>query len=107
LMLLHGARLAGRADAAGELLLLEEQDRCRWDRDSIEEGRTLVRRALSHALPGPYAVQAAIAALHAEAPSFAATDWAQIAGLYQVLLHLQPSAVVELNAAAALSMVDG
>jgi len=107
LMLLHGARLAGRADAAGELLLLEEQDRCRWDRDSIEEGRTLVRRALSHALPGPYAVQAAIAALHAEAPSFAATDWAQIAGLYQVLLHLQPSAVVELNAAAALSMVEG
>ncbi len=108
LMLLHGARLDGRAGADGELLLLEEQDRSLWDRAAIEEGRALVARALSRkVLPGPYAVQAAIAALHAEAPNFAATDWPQIAGLYQVLLRLQPSAVVELNAAAALSMVEG
>ena len=108
LMLLHGARLDGRAGADGELLLLEEQDRSLWDRVAIEEGRALVARALSRkVLPGPYAVQAAIAALHAEAPNFAATDWPQIAGLYQVLLRLQPSAVVELNAAAALSMVEG
>jgi RNA polymerase sigma-70 factor (ECF subfamily) len=108
LMLLHGARLDGRAGADGELLLLEEQDRSLWDRTAIEEGRALVARALGRkVLPSPYAVQAAIAALHAEAPSFAATDWPQIAGLYQVLLRLQPSAVVELNAAGALSMAEG
>ncbi|HVW93971.1 MAG TPA: DUF6596 domain-containing protein [Devosia sp.] len=108
LMLLHAARLDGRAGADGELLLLEEQDRSRWNRARIEEGRRLVATALRRpAIPGPYAVQAAIAALHAEAADFAATDWRQIAGLYQVLLRLQPSPVVELNAAAALSMVEG
>lgn len=108
LMLLHAARLDGRADGAGELLLLEEQDRTRWDRAAIAEGMALVERALSQPTRiGPYGVQGAIAALHAEAPSFAQTDWPQIAALYQVLLRLTPSPVVELNAAAALSMVDG
>ena len=108
LMLLHAARLNGRSDGAGELLLLEEQDRTRWDRAAIAEGKALVERALAQpGRIGPYGVQAAIAALHAEAPSFAETDWPQISGLYQVLLRLQPSPVVELNAAAALSMVDG
>jgi len=108
LMLLHVARLGGRSDAAGELLLLEEQDRSSWDRVAIAEGKILVERALRHPLRvGPYGVQGAIAALHADAANFSETDWPQIAGLYQVLLHLQPSPVVELNAAAALSMVDG
>ncbi|WP_055049535.1 RNA polymerase sigma factor [Devosia sp. A16] len=108
LMLLHFARLGGRSDGAGELLLLEEQDRSSWDRAAIAEGKALVERALARPRRiGPYGVQAAIAALHADAPSFAATDWPQISGLYQVLLRLTPSPVVELNAAAALSMVDG
>jgi RNA polymerase sigma-70 factor (ECF subfamily) len=108
LMLLHAARLGGRSDGAGELLLLEEQDRSGWDRAVIAEGKALVERALSQpGRIGPYGVQGAIAALHAGAPSFAETDWPQIAGLYQVLLRLQPSPVVELNAAAALSMVEG
>lgn len=108
LMLLNVARLGGRSDAAGELLLLEEQDRSRWDRAMIAEGKALVGRALSQpGRVGPYGVQGAIAALHADASSFEETDWPQIAGLYQVLLRLQPSPVIELNAAAALSMVDG
>jgi len=108
LMLLHAARLDGRSDGTGELLLLEEQDRARWDRAAIAEGKALVERALSEPRRiGPYGVQGAIAALHAEAPSFAATDWPQIAALYQVLLRLAPTPVVELNAAAARSMVDG
>ncbi len=108
LMLLNAARLGGRSDADGELLLLEEQDRSRWDRAMIAEGKALVERALSQpGRIGPYGVQGAIAALHADAPDFASTDWPQIAGLYQVLLRLQPSPVAELNAAAALSMVEG
>ena len=108
LMLLHSARLNGRSDPSGELLLLEEQDRDGWDRVAIAEGKLLVERALGQpGRVGPYGVQSAIAALHAYAKSFAETDWRQIAGLYQVLLHLQPSPVVELNAAAALSMVEG
>ena len=108
LMLLHAARLDGRSDGTGELLLLEEQNRSAWDRVSIAEGKALVERALRQPRRvGPYGVQGAIAALHADAASFAETDWPQIVGLYQVLLHLQPSPVVELNAAAALSMVDG
>jgi RNA polymerase sigma-70 factor (ECF subfamily) len=108
LMLLHAARLDGRSDGAGELLLLEEQNRSAWDRVAIAEGKALVERALRQPRRvGPYGVQGAIAALHADAASFAETDWPQIVGLYQVLLHLQPSPVVELNAAAALSMVDG
>ena len=108
LLLLHAARLDGRAGPDGELLLLEEQDRTLWDRPRIAEGQHLVETALGRpGMPGPYAVQAAIAALHAGAEDFAQTDWPQIAGLYQVLLRLQPSPVVELNAAAALAMVEG
>lgn len=108
LMLLHDARRAGRETSAGDIVLLEEQDRMLWDRAQIEEGLRLVDDALR--MPGrpqPYAVQAAIAALHARAPSFAATDWPQIAGLYEVLLRINPSPVIELNHAAAVSMVDG
>ncbi|KYH01213.1 RNA polymerase sigma factor [Bradyrhizobium sp. DOA1] len=108
LMLLHDARRAGRQTPAGDIVLLEEQDRRLWDRAQIEDGLRLVEDALR--LPGrpqPYAVQAAIAALHARARSFVETDWPQIAGLYEVLLRISPSPVVELNHAAAVSMVDG
>ncbi|CUT13963.1 RNA polymerase sigma70 factor ECF subfamily [Bradyrhizobium sp.] len=108
LMLLHDARRAGRQTAAGDIVLLEEQDRSRWDRAQIEEGLRLVDDALR--VPGPpqpYGVQAAIAALHARAPSYEQTDWPQIAGLYEVLLRINPSPVIELNHAAAMSMVDG
>ena len=108
LMLLHDARRAGRETAAGDVVLLEEQDRSLWDRQQIAEGLGLVEEALR--LPGPpqsYAVQAAIAALHARAPNYADTDWKQIAGLYEVLLRIAPSPVIELNRAAAVSMVDG
>jgi len=108
LMLLHDARRAGRETAAGDIVLLEEQDRTLWDRAQIDEGLRLVDDALQ--IPGrpqPYAVQAAIAALHARAPSFEETDWPQIAGLYEVLLRINPSPVIELNHAAAISMVDG
>ncbi|WP_275199474.1 RNA polymerase sigma factor [Bradyrhizobium sp. CSA207] len=108
LMLLHDARRAGRETAAGDIVLLEEQDRTLWDRAQIEEGLLLVDDALrTPGRPQPYAVQAAIAALHARAPSYAQTDWPQIAGLYEVLLRINPSAVIELNHAAAVSMVDG
>ncbi|WP_439711269.1 RNA polymerase sigma factor [Bradyrhizobium japonicum] len=108
LMLLHDARRAGRETPAGDIVLLEEQDRSLWDRAQIEAGLRLVDDALR--VPGPpqaYAVQAAIAALHARAPSFEQTDWPQIAGLYEVLLRISPSPVIELNHAAAVSMVDG
>ena len=108
LMLLHDARRAGRETAGGDIVLLEEQDRSLWDRKQIAEGLLLVEDALR--LPGPpqsYAVQAAIAALHARAPNYKDTDWPQIAGLYEVLLRISPSPVVELNRAAAVSMVDG
>jgi RNA polymerase sigma-70 factor (ECF subfamily) len=108
LMLLHDARRAGRETAAGDIVLLEEQNRSLWDENQIAEGLQLVEDALR--LPGPpqtYAVQAAIAALHARAPSYEDTDWPQIAGLYEVLLRISPSPVVELNHAAAVSMVDG
>ena len=108
LMLLHDARRAGRETDAGDVVLLEDQDRSRWDHAQIAEGSQLVEAALL--LPGrpqTYAVQAAIAALHARAPSFEETDWPQIAGLYEVLLRIAPSPVVELNHAAAVSMVDG
>ena len=108
LMLLHDARRAGRATAAGDIVLLEEQDRTLWDWRQIGEGLRLVEEALRQ--PGPpqsYGVQAAIAALHARAPSYRATDWPQIAGLYEVLLRIAPSPVIELNHAAAVSMVDG
>jgi RNA polymerase sigma-70 factor (ECF subfamily) len=108
LMLLHDARRPGRETAAGDIVLLEEQDRSRWDRRQIDEGLTLVEDALrSGGPPQSYAVQAAIAALHARAPNYEATDWKQIAGLYEVLLRISPSPVIELNHAAAVSMVDG
>ncbi len=108
LMLLHDARRAGRQTAGGDIVLLEEQDRSVWDHDRIAEGVKLVEEALR--MPGrpqAYAVQAAIAALHARAPSYRDTDWPQIAGLYEVLLRISPSPVIELNHAAAVSMVDG
>ena len=108
LMLLHDARRGGRATAGGDIVLLEEQDRALWDRAQISEGVRLVEDALS--MPGrpeSYAVQAAIAALHAQAPSYQDTDWPQIAGLYAVLLRISPSPVIELNHAAVVSMVDG
>ena len=108
LMLLHDARRAGRKTAAGDVVLLEEQDRTLWDPHQIGEGRQLVEDALrSPGPPQPYAVQAAIAALHARAPNYQDTDWPQIAGLYEVLLRIAPSPVIELNHAAAISMVDG
>jgi len=108
LMLLHDARRAGRQTTGGDIVLLEEQDRSLWDQRQIAEGLSLVEEALE--LPGrpeAYAVQAAIAALHARAPSYEDTDWKQIAGLYEVLLRISPSPVIELNHAAAVSMVDG
>jgi RNA polymerase sigma-70 factor, ECF subfamily len=107
LMLLHDARRATRTNAAGELIPLEEQDRSQWDREQIKEGVRLVERALTSRGFGPYTLQAAIAALHAEAPSSQATDWAQIVGLYDVLLRANPGAVIELNRAAAIAMRDG
>jgi RNA polymerase sigma-70 factor (ECF subfamily) len=108
LMLLHDARRAGRQTAGGDIVLLEEQDRALWDAGQIAEGLRLVEQALR--IPGrpeSYAVQGAIAALHAQAPSYENTDWPQIAGLYEVLLRIGPSPVIELNHAAAVSMVDG
>jgi RNA polymerase sigma-70 factor, ECF subfamily len=108
LMLLHDARRAGRETAGGDIVLLEEQDRSLWDVRQIANGLKLVEEALR--MPGrpqSYAVQAAIAALHARAPNYQDTDWPQIAGLYEVLLRINPSPVIELNHAAAVSMVDG
>jgi RNA polymerase sigma-70 factor (ECF subfamily) len=108
LMLLHDARRRARTTPDGDIVLLEEQDRSLWDSDQIGEGLTLVDRALrAPGRPSSYTVQAAIAALHAQAPRHEATDWLQIVGLYEVLLRLHPSPVVELNHAAAVSMVDG
>ena len=108
LMLLHDARRAGRQTEGGDIVLLEEQDRTLWDQVQIAEGLKLVEEALQlPGLPESYAVQAAIAALHARAPNFQDTDWKQIAGLYEVLLRISPSPVIELNHAAAISMVDG
>jgi RNA polymerase sigma-70 factor (ECF subfamily) len=108
LMLLHDARREARVDAEGSLVLLEEQDRSRWDRGQIEEGLALVDRALRAVRPpGPYALQAAIAALHAQAATPEATDWPQIAAIYGVLSRLYPSPVVELNRAVSVAMVDG
>ena len=106
LMLLHDSRREARATRDGDLILLEDQDRSLWNRDQIGEGVRLVRRALA-AGPGAYAIQAAIAALHAEAPSTAATDWAEIVGLYDLLRRSDPSPVIELNRAVAVAMRDG
>jgi RNA polymerase sigma-70 factor (ECF subfamily) len=107
LMLLHDARRAARTSSDGEIVLLDDQDRSLWDRGQIAEGVALVERALAARRVGPYVLQAAIAAVHAEAATPAATDWAEIVGLYDVLLRLAPSPVVELNRAAAVAMRDG
>jgi RNA polymerase sigma-70 factor, ECF subfamily len=107
LMLLHDARREARVDENGDLVRLRDQDRSRWDRARIAEGIVLVEEALRARPPGPYAVQAAIAAVHAEANEASATDWRQIAALYSVLLRLQPTPVIELNHAVAVAMADG
>jgi RNA polymerase sigma-70 factor (ECF subfamily) len=107
LMLLHESRRPARTSAEGELILLEEQHRAQWDREQIAEGAALVERALSSKRFGPYTLQAAIAAVHAEAVDPQATDWAQIVGLYDVLMRVEPSPVVALNRAAAVAMRDG
>jgi RNA polymerase sigma-70 factor (ECF subfamily) len=107
LMLLHESRRHARTSAEGDLVLLDEQDRSLWDRDLIAEGLALVDRALGSRRFGPYTLQAAIAAVHAEAPTAAATDWAEIVGLYDVLMRAAPSPVVALNRAAAVAMRDG
>jgi RNA polymerase sigma-70 factor, ECF subfamily len=107
LLLLHDARRAARTDAAGELVPLEDQDRSRWDASQIAEGTRLLEAALQRGRPGPYQVQAAIAACHSTAAEAAATDWAQIAALYGRLARLVPSAVVRLNRAVAVGMRDG
>jgi len=107
LMLLHDSRRETRATAEGDLILLEDQDRTRWDRSEISEGLALVEQSLRSPRVGPYAIQAAIAALHARAASSSETDWRQIASLYALLLERAPSAIVELNHAVAVAMVDG
>jgi RNA polymerase sigma-70 factor (ECF subfamily) len=107
LMLLHESRRAARASSDGDLIVLEEQDRALWNREQINEGLPLVLRAFAARRIGPYTLQAAIAAVHAEAPNADATDWEQIVGLYDVLLRANPSPVVELNRAVALAMRDG
>jgi len=107
LMLLHESRRTARTTSAGEVVLLEDQDRTRWNRDQIAEGLALVQHALAMKRGGPYTIQAAIAAVHAEARSAAETDWAQIVALYDVLLRADSSPVIELNRAVAVAMRDG
>ena len=107
LMLLHESRRPARTSPSGDLIVLEEQDRSLWDSRLIAEGVALVERALGSRRFGPYSLQAAISAVHAEAPSAAATDWAQIVALYDVLLGMDPSPVVALNRAVAIAMRDG
>lgn len=107
MMLLHDSRRRARESASGELLVLEEQDRTQWNGEQIREGLALVEHALRSGRVGPYTLQAAIAAVHAEAPRADLTDWRQIAGLYDVLLRVSPSPVVELNRAAAIAMSEG
>lgn len=107
LMLLHGSRRQARTSATGEIVLLDRQDRSRWDRALITEGIALVERALTSRRFGPYTLQAAIAAIHAEAPNAAATDWAQIVALYDLLASAAPSPIIDLNRAVAVAMRDG
>jgi RNA polymerase sigma-70 factor (ECF subfamily) len=107
LMLLHESRRETRATPDGELILLDEQDRSRWNRELIREGVALVRAAFSSQEIGAYAVQAAIAAVHAEAPGYADTDWSEIIGLYDLLLRITPSPIIELNRSVAVAMRDG
>ena len=107
LMLLHESRRSARTTPDGEMILLEDQDRSLWNRELIAEGIRLVRHAFASRRLGPYTLQAAISALHAEAPSSAATDWSEIVALYDLLLRIDPSPVVELNRAVAIAMRDG
>ena len=107
LMLLHESRRAARVSPTGDLVLLEDQDRSLWNRNMIADGTALVERALSSRRIGPYTLQAAISAVHAEASGAAATNWAEIVGLYDVLARIEPSPVVELNRAVAVAMRDG
>jgi len=107
LMLLHESRRAARTSPSGELILLDDQDRSLWNREQIAEGIRLVEQALRSRRAGPYAIQAAIAAVHAGAPAAAQTDWQEIVGLYDVLMRATPSPVIELNRAVAVAMRDG
>jgi RNA polymerase sigma-70 factor, ECF subfamily len=107
LMLLNESRRAARTSPTGDLILLEDQDHALWNRDQIEEGTALAQRAMAAPQFGRFAIQAAIAALHAEAPTVAATDWAQIIDLYNLLLQVMPSPIIELNRAVAVAMRDG
>jgi RNA polymerase sigma-70 factor (ECF subfamily) len=107
LMLLHESRRAARTSESGELILLEDQDRSRWDQAQIAEGRQLVERALRTRRFGPYTIQAAISAVHADACTAAETDWNEIVELYDVLWRFNPSPVIELNRAVAVAMRDG
>jgi RNA polymerase sigma-70 factor (ECF subfamily) len=107
LMLLHESRRAARTTRDGEVILLDDQDRSLWDRQLIAEGAALVRKALSSRRFGPYTLQAAIAAVHTEVPSSEATDWDEIVGIYDLLMRVDPSPVVELNRAVAVAMRDG
>jgi RNA polymerase sigma-70 factor, ECF subfamily len=107
LMLLHDSRRAARTSSNGDLILLEDQDRAQWNRNQITEGISLVSQALASGQVGPYTIQAAIAAAHAQAPSAFTTDWAQIVALYDLLLQAHPSPVIELNRAVAVAMSDG
>ena len=107
LLLLQHSRRDARTDGAGDLVLLEDQDRARWDHDMIDEGLAVLDGALGAGRPGPYQLQAAIAALHARAPRPEDTDWPQIAGLYATLAAMTPSPIIELNRAVAVAMADG
>jgi RNA polymerase sigma-70 factor (ECF subfamily) len=106
-MLLQESRRAARTSPTGDLVLLENQDRSLWNHELIQEGLALVERAFASRRIGPYTLQAAIAAVHARAVEFEATDWSEIVGLYDVLLRAEPSPVVELNRAVAVAMRDG
>jgi RNA polymerase sigma-70 factor (ECF subfamily) len=107
LLLLHDARREARTGPDGELVLLEDQDRSLWNRERADEGARVLDRALSHRAPGPYQLQAAIAALHLDAPLYEDTDWPQIAALYETLARVDPSPIVELNRAVAVAMAHG
>ncbi len=107
LMLLHDARRNARVDHAAEIVLLADQDRSRWDREEIDEGRSILQSSMRQWRPGTYALEAAIAAIHADAPSAEATDWRQIVAIYERLYALHPTPVVALNQAVAVSMADG
>ena len=107
LMLLHESRRGARTTASGDVILLEDQDRARWNREQIDEGIALVERALASGQIGPYTLQAAISAVHADADSADATDWAEIVGLYDVLMRASPTPIVSLNRAVAVAMRNG